>query len=157
MKTGTFTLDLRTAIAKAKEKAGQVIESTLVDLATQLVQRSPVGNPLLWQEKPPAGYVPGAFRGNWQHAFNVLPAGVLDVRDADGSATIAALTERIRLAMRSTTGNPGTQYGVHMFVNNLPYARRLEYGHSRQAPSGIVGLTAMSLQESVLRAAGQVK
>jgi hypothetical protein len=33
--------------------------------------------------------------------------------------------------------------GVHYLQNNLPYAWRLETGYSKQAPAGIVGITAL--------------
>ncbi|NNA69498.1 HK97 gp10 family phage protein [Pseudomonas gessardii] len=77
------------------------------------------------------GYVGGRFRGN-----NIVTIGdpnysQLDVTDATGSATIAK---------GASVLNGVTAYSVVYIQNNLPYAERLEDGHSTQAPAGIYAL-----------------
>jgi hypothetical protein len=41
---------------------------------------------------------------------------------------------------------------VIYLTNALPYARRLEYGWSKQAPSGMVRISAMRFAEAVRKA-----
>ncbi|MGE6564343.1 hypothetical protein ACTJJT_01195 [Pseudomonas sp. 22373] len=86
------------------------------------------------------GYVGGRFRGNWQFSIDLPAAGELDRIDPSGSEAIAALREQVQAL---TIGQ--TAY----IVNNLPYAVPLEYGHSTQAPSGMVRVTLANFQAIV--------
>ena len=96
----------------------------------------------------PEGYVGGRFRANWQHGYNQVQAGQIDARDAGGGDTIAGLQAGIDAA---------DAFGVHYIVNNLPYARRLEYeGWSSQAPAGMVGITTVRFQEFINKAAQEL-
>lgn len=92
----------------------------------------------------PEGYVGGRFRGNWQFSFEAPATGTLDRIDPTGEKTIAEL---VALANTLTAGQ--TAY----IVNNLPYAIPLEYGHSSQAPSGMVRITLARFQQIVDNAA----
>ena len=47
--------------------------------------------------------------------------------------------------------------GVEYITNNLPYAERLEYGYSQQAPAGMVRVTAARFRELLARAARGVR
>ncbi|MEN5036889.1 hypothetical protein [Pseudomonas sp. TWI929] len=78
------------------------------------------------------GYVGGRFRGNWQFSIDSPATGELDVVDRSGNETIAQLKAQVAAL---TIGQ--TAY----IVNNLPYAIPLEYGHSTQAPRGMVRVT----------------
>ncbi len=78
------------------------------------------------------GYVGGRFRGNWQFSIDSPATGELDVVDRSGNETIAQLKAQVAAL---TIGQ--TAY----IVNNLPYAVPLEYGHSTQAPRGMVRVT----------------
>jgi hypothetical protein len=85
-------------------------------------------------------YVGGRFRGNWQFSIDVPAQGELDTFDRSGNATIAALKAQVA---GLTAGQ--TAY----IVNNLPYGIPLEFGHSRQAPLGMVRVTLAKFQEIV--------
>jgi hypothetical protein len=78
------------------------------------------------------GYVGGRFRGNWQFSIDAPVTGELDRIDRSGNETIAELKAQVAAL---TVGQ--TAY----IVNNLPYAIPLEYGHSTQAPGGMVRVT----------------
>lgn len=86
------------------------------------------------------GYVGGRFRGNWQFSIDSPSTAELDRIDPSGSETIAALLNQVQAL---TIGQ--TAY----IVNNLPYAVPLEYGHSTQAPSGMVRVTLANFQAIV--------
>jgi hypothetical protein len=88
--------------------------------------------------------VGGRFRGNWQFSLETPATGELDSIDPNGAETLAAL---IRQAQSMTAGQ------VAYIVNNLPYAIPLEYGHSTQAPAGMVRLTVERFQRIVDEAA----
>jgi hypothetical protein len=46
---------------------------------------------------------------------------------------------------------------VFYLANNVPYAQRIEDGWSRQAPTGLVALTAMEFQNIVGESAAAVR
>lgn len=86
------------------------------------------------------GYVGGRFRANWQFSTGSPEMSSLNERDASGSATMARLTEQI---MAQSGGYIG------WLTNNVVYAISLEYGHSSQAPDGMVGVTLARVQKIV--------
>ncbi|WP_085708278.1 MULTISPECIES: hypothetical protein [unclassified Pseudomonas] len=85
-------------------------------------------------------YVGGRFRGNWQFSIGTPADGVLDQVDPGGNVTLAKLKLQVE---QLTIGQ--TAY----IVNNLPYAVPLEYGHSKQAPGGMVRITLARFQQIV--------
>lgn len=98
--------------------------------------------------KAPAGYTGGRFRGNWQVSFDEKPDGETGRIDKNGSETIAAgvmVIEQFRVGMKSV-----------YFCNNVPYAYPLEFGHSKQAPGGMVRITAAEFQRYFDAAAREV-
>ncbi|MBA1195212.1 hypothetical protein G7007_20530 [Pseudomonas entomophila] len=86
------------------------------------------------------GYVGGRFRGNWQFSIDSPATGELDRIDPSGNKAIAELLAQVQAL---TIGQ--TAY----IVNNLPYAVPLEYGHSTQAPNGMVRVTLANFQRIV--------
>lgn len=85
-------------------------------------------------------YVGGRFRGNWQFSIDTPADGVLDQVDRSGNVSIAVLKAQVEAL---TIGQ--TAY----IVNNLPYGIALEYGHSKQAPSGMIRVTLARFQQIV--------
>ncbi|RON86754.1 hypothetical protein [Pseudomonas fluorescens] len=85
-------------------------------------------------------YVGGRFRGNWQFSIGTPAEGELDQVDPAGGVTLA----KLRLQVEHLTIGQ-TAY----IVNNLPYAVPLEYGHSKQAPGGMVRITLARFQQIV--------
>jgi len=76
----------------------------------------------------------GRARGNWQPAINNAIGVELETTDKNGNATITKVG--------SETNN--LKAGDTFYLsNNLPYAERLEYGWSKQAPSGMVRINLM--------------
>lgn len=71
----------------------------------------------------------GRFKGNWLVGIASRVKDVKDVEDKSGSATLAEGASWI-----------STQRGFQdiWISNNLPYAERLNAGHSTQAPAGFV-------------------
>lgn len=89
------------------------------------------------------GYVGGRFRGNWQVTIGAAPAAALDRIDPNGSDTIAAAAAALA----------SFKVGPPIYIqNNLPYAIPLEYGHSTQAPQGMVRITVTEFEQIVAQA-----
>lgn len=88
--------------------------------------------------KAPPGYTGGRFRGNWQVSFDAPTTDETGRIDKTGNLTKAAGNNTLSL------------FKVGMkaiyFCNNVPYAYRLEMGHSSQAPGGMVRITAAEFQ-----------
>ena len=137
---GHFALSVAKWVHKAKGNEDKVLRAVCLSMLNELVLRSPVGNPDLWKHPPPPGYVGGRFRANWQVSVDKPAEGDRDVVDRTGAVSIAA--GQAVLA--------GVVCGPPVFiVNNLPYALPLEFGHSTQAPLGMVGLTQLRFHNIV--------
>lgn len=85
-------------------------------------------------------YVGGRFRANWHLSINVVENVTFDEVDPSGNETIAALVSAV---------SDFTAGQVAYLINNLPYAIPLEYGHSKQAPGGMVRITVARFQQIV--------
>lgn len=144
----TFALDLAKFADKVKGRADQVTGNVVAQIAAALDRRSPVGDATYWKSKPPKGYVGGRFRGNWQLGVGDVPVGETRRIDPSGAATLGAIIAEI----------PTQAAGkVYWLANNVPYARRIEEGWSRQAPQGLVGRTAIEFPQMVEQAVGAAK
>ena len=118
---GSFSADLTNFIRHTGGNIDKAHRMAIVLVAQGVVMGSPVDT--------------GRFRGNWQFG-KVLPQGVLPTLDTSGAAAIA------RIAGQTVGVKAGGEVWV---VNNLPYAGKLEYGYSQQAPSGMVRTTLANL------------
>jgi hypothetical protein len=128
-----FSLSIEKFVAKAGANIDAVIKKVSLDMFRSIVLMSPVDT--------------GRFRANWQIQIDAVPRGTLQLDDKLGTATITR--EAAKLA--------GVRAGdVVYFANNLPYAIPLEYGHSKQAPGGMVRLTVQRFQTLVDAAAQAV-
>lgn len=132
-----FAREMRAFTDKTADKLTLAVQKISLEMFSRVILRSPVGNPSLWKDPKP-GYVGGRFRANWQVAIGSVPSGTLELTDATGAATVSKAQA---VAMGVQAGQTIT------LVNNLPYAQRLEEGHSKaQAPFGMVALTVQDFQ-----------
>lgn len=137
---GTFKKAIDLFSDKTKSKMELLTRKLIIDIGVRLVEKSPVGDPSVWQGLPPKGYVGGRFRANWQYSFNNVVQGDLPDIDSSGNISVG----------RITSGAYTSPFiGKHYIVNNLPYAMRLETGWSKQAPAGMVTLTVMEFDSSI--------
>lgn len=114
-------------IKAAQSGLEDAVEMMLMDVHKALVMGSPVDT--------------GRFRANWQITFNTYPLHSLNAYDKQGQDTIAEGQAVVSGMFR----RGGAITSVH-FSNLLIYANALEYGHSKQAPSGVVGIVAVRLR-----------
>lgn len=144
----SFTADISRWVAKAKGNEDKVVRKVIIGLGASIVMKNPVGDATYWKSSPPAGYVGGRSRANWQYGNGVMPSGSIDSVDASGGATIGKIVAGVSSSPTAS---------VHWIANSLPYINRLEDGYSRQAPNGMVKLTAEEFQQIVRRAANGVR
>jgi len=144
-----FKLEIDRFIKSVGAKADIVAKKIVFDLGKEIILTSPVGNTKLWKTKyPPKGYVGGRFRGNWQFAPDSPPSGETGAVDPSGQATLTTL---------QATVDSGMKFGITGYLaNNVPYATSLEFGHSTQAPNGMVRIAVLRWQAFVDSAAAQV-
>ena len=154
----TFALDLAKFAEKAKERADEAVGAVVVGIAAELDKRSPVGDQTKWSDDFKAvgkelewfddDYVGGHFRANWQLGISALPTGEVPGVDPTGEATQSAIIAAV----------PSEAAGLLFYIaNNVPYARRLEDGYSKQAPQGMVGLTVTMFKQIVEKAVTEAK
>lgn len=118
----------------------------------ELVRRTPVGNPELWEANKGKrrgdrgfigkDYTGGRARANWIPSLEVPSEAVVDQPDPTGAGAItkmAQVTGKYRLGQKI------------WLVNNLEYIRRLDEGHSRQAPPGFVSAAVQVGTRTVLK------
>jgi hypothetical protein len=116
--------DLTEALLEFGEVPEKVVRGTLLGLTNRIVKRSPVDT--------------GRFRNNWQASTGTPATGRVQGTDKTGNKAVdAARTQVNKLEM-----------GQDFYLsNNLPYAHRLEFGWSKQAPSGMLRLSIAELQQ----------
>ncbi|AYX14024.1 hypothetical protein GBL98_08535 [Yersinia pseudotuberculosis] len=104
-----------------------------------------------WDIYSPPNYTGGRFRGNWQVGLDVQPDGETgrdNNNDPNGNMTMAVgnyMLEQFKVGTKAI-----------YFTNNVPYALELELGHSSQAPSGLVRITAEDAVKYFTEAANEV-
>ena len=129
-----FSLDISAWVEKAGDRADLVVRKTSLDLFSKVVLKSPVDT--------------GRFRANWMAGVDSIPTGTTPQTDASGSGAIARMTATVT----------GARAGDRIYLaNNLPYATRLEFGHSKQAPAGMVRTTIDEFQAAVSKAAAEAQ
>lgn len=144
MAESSFGLSLAAFAEKAPELARTVVRKVSIDLLTATVLRTPVGNPELWKNKPPKGYVGGRLRANWNVSLVSPDATTTDAIDKSGQGAIGKGMSTIAAAD-----------GIEdiWIMNSLPYAIPVEYGHSGvQAPQGMVRVSIADAQRFVNQA-----
>jgi hypothetical protein len=126
----SFATDLDKAVLNIKGFTEKQVRGTLFGLSSRIIKESPVDT--------------GRFRGNWQASIGSPVLSTTSRLDSTGAGSIndAAVTVQ------------GLKLGQTFYLtNNLPYARRLEYGsHSKQAPNGFLRINLQRVQLEINKA-----
>lgn len=130
----SLTTDLQKIAARNKQKLLKVAQNSLMRVGGSIVAKSPVDS--------------GRFKNNWLAAYGAADTSTTESIDKSGSQAIGRLDAKLN----------GLAAGqVFYFTNSLPYAERLEYGWSEQAPSGMVRLSVANWQTIVAQEVARVK
>lgn len=126
-----FKANFSALLKAAGDKTEQVVRRTAIELQSELVSRSPVDT--------------GRFRSNW----NCGIGAVLETTTQSTANEAVAKTSNALKRWRA---------GQSIYLtNSLPYAKPLEYGHSSQAPMGMVRLTVTGYSLALQRAVSITK
>ena len=127
--------------AKATERDVKDVTKNIVKgMTEQLLAKSPVGG----DDAPDASgnvYLGGKYKGNWRVGISSPDTTFNEnVADPNGYNTRMSLDREIDM---------WDGEGSIFISNSAPYARRLEYGWSGQAPRGIVRVVVRNFQTIV--------
>jgi hypothetical protein len=125
-KQGGFAAQLVQFQADALAAIDQSVQDIVIQIGESLINLSPVDT--------------GRFKGNWKFTVGAPALYSTPTTDKEGDETIAALVAAV---------NQMEAGQVAYIVNNLVYAIPLEYGHSQQAPGGMVRITLARFQQIV--------
>lgn len=130
----SFSLDVSNFVKKAKKNNELVMRQVSIRLFSAIIKASPVDT--------------GRFRMNWQTSGVTPASGVLSGTDPSGSNATSS-------AVSFVTG--ASNWYDFTLTNNLPYAQRLEFGWSKQAPSGVVRINVLRFNQLLNEEAAKVK
>lgn len=117
----------------ALDASAKTINSTLLEMYKKVVDRTPVGNPSLWNWPVHKDYQSGTLRESWTISFNGVQ------RNVTGQfASTAQVLGNNGLSFKVSSNNAQ----VAVISNPIPYAQRVETGWSTQAPQGMMRITA---------------
>lgn len=116
----------------ALDAATRAINGTLNEMYERMVDRTPVGDPSLWNWPAHGDYTPGTLKASWSLSFNGVQ------RQTNGRfASASQISESGGLSLRL-----GQDRGAIATISNpQPYAERVETGWSTQAPQGMMRIT----------------
>lgn len=122
---------LRAINKHSAESVEKVVMGTIREMGERIINRSPVDKK--------------AFKANWKSGPSPDSRYNLDDRSPSLSRSI------LRSATSKNTGS------TFYFTNSVPYARKLEYGSSQQAPNGMVRLTALEFESIAGQQVAKIK
>jgi len=118
---------------KTTPKMETLVRKVALDAFSEVILKTPVDS--------------GRARASWGVGVGTVNAGPTNGADKTGQIAIAA----------AASAAVGMQVGqVITLASNLPYIERLEYGYSKQAPAGMVRLTAQRWSPIVDKAVAQI-
>lgn len=130
----SFALDVSKFVEKAKKNPEKVMRQVSIKLFSAIIKASPVDT--------------GRFRMNWMASGGNPAPGVTDATDKSGNIATGNATSFVLKA---------ADWREFTLTNNLPYAQRLEYGWSQQAPAGVVRTNVSRFQQLINEEANKVK
>ena len=130
----SFALDVSKFVEKAKKNPEKVMRQVSIKLFSAIIKASPVDT--------------GRFRMNWMASGGTSASGITDATDKSGNTATGNATSFVLKA---------ADWREFTLTNNLPYAQRLEYGWSQQAPAGVVRTNVSRFQQLINEEANKVK
>ena len=116
-----FERDVNTFIDQIDDSLDDLIYNIGYGVEKALIEVSPVDT--------------GRFRANWQITEGAPATFAINDTDKEGKQTLQREAGELRKIL-----NGGGAVRKLYFSNMLTYANALEYGHSAQAPAGVIGV-----------------
>ncbi|WHI46596.1 hypothetical protein [Microbulbifer sp. VAAF005] len=121
-----FSASLKQFNEDALAEADRLYRATNIELFNSVIRDTPVDT--------------GRARGNWQTTVGA-PAQSSSLRlDRSGAEAQTEVIQNVRGLDK-----------VNYLINNLPYIQPLEYGHSKQAPAGMVRRNVLRIKSIIRR------
>lgn len=139
-KDNSFSLSLQAFVNQTGRNAETVLREATLAMLGGILETSPVDT--------------GRFRGNWNVGIENPDRTVTDKNYPGGTPAARGAAAAAEALTRGQAVLAGFVSGEQIWLsNNLPYSIELEYGHSKQAPSGIVRLAIREYKRYLERAA----
>ncbi len=122
-----FALDLKKWAKGAQHSIGEIRRYVLINMGGAIIADTPVAT--------------GMLKGNWQASVGAPKTNEIPLRPAN-----MAVAELVDAAANVKGDQP-----VYI-TNNRPYARAIEYGHSKKRPEGMVRKNVAKFQRIVRNA-----
>ena len=119
----SFSKDVASFSVNAMKATDEVKRAAVLRLFFRIVQYTPVDT--------------GRARSNWFATGQSPSVKITTDNDKSGSKAEARIRQKIYALKDSSI--------MHL-TNNLPYIKRLEYGHSAQAPSGMLRINLLHFE-----------
>ena len=119
--------DIDTAFANLELFGEKIVRGTLLGMTSKIITRSPVDT--------------GRFRNNWIPSFDAPASGTASNANGNPVSNTAQAINKWQVGQ------------TFYLTNNLPYSVRLEFGHSPQAPNGMLRLTLAEYETEMKKAA----
>lgn len=156
----SFAQDIKKFSRQADTRINEVRKATAIELFSNIIRATPVGNVDLWDiddawkaRIKASGYKGGRLRGNWFASVGSINLSTDKRIDPKGGITI----NNMRKAVDAT---PKGRDADIFLANSVPYAGRIEFGSysKKQAPKGMVRVntTASKMRAALRRAIGRV-
>lgn len=131
MSNAEFKRNFAALLKRVGDKADLVVRKVAIELQTSMIEKSPVDT--------------GRFRSNWACGIGAVNTSIANQAGADAKGQTA-------------TALQGWKPGQTIYLSNsLPYARRLEFGWSQQAPSGMVRLSVQEYGQYLKKVVSELK
>lgn len=125
-----FSISLDTWITRTKKNTNKAIRKIALDLSARIIQATPVDT--------------GRARANWMLGIGTPDLSTSSDEDKSGHTTTASVMSGLE--------NYNYESGHSIFItNSLPYIARLENGHSKQAPNGMVKIALAEYSSLIFR------
>ena len=127
----SFANDIRKYAEKQKRNLDEVATESLINLSASVIIKTPVDE--------------GTLANNWQPTTEAPANGVIN--NANNSGQMQDVENTIAASIG----------GVYYLVNNLPYARPIEFlGTSQKAPNGMLRISIENYQKFIDNAISQL-
>lgn len=132
------------------DACSKIVNATALQMYKKIVDRTPVGNPLLWHPpKAPKDYVPGTLKASWQISFSGQQ------RNIQGQySTAQQIIQGYGLSLKINDTDRNKSITIS---NPQPYAQAIETGWSTQAPAGMMRVTVAEYSGILNQAASQYR
>ena len=123
-----FNANWERAVLRANKNADNIIKESAYELFRDIILDTPVDT--------------GALLGNWAATIGGAYSSFTGILDKGGSQTVTSMKSVVE----------SYKPGIPLYLTNTkPYAERIEYGYSSQAPIGMVRVNVLRFGDIIAR------